>query len=202
MDISERITRSLNTVHTMFRHRGYTGLSQPLKTKLQKLNVLQMNAEYNNPWTNETEVIYCLWIPFNHVKLNSTIGKNEVLQFCKNLKTTDHVIFIADAVSFQAIDYMNNGDFYWEILSYDDTCCDKLAHSLVPTYRILKPEEIKILERKNGPRHTFPKMIARIDPIARFMDFRIGYVLEIKKRSDSAGMIYNYRIVTPADDLT
>jgi DNA-directed RNA polymerase subunit H (RpoH/RPB5) len=185
----------------MFIQRGYTDMTHPQKTKLGKLNVLLIHAIYLNRRSNIKERIHCLFVPFNHVKLNSAIGKNEVQDYCNTLLPDDHVIFIADAVSFQSIDFMNSKEFYWEILSYSDTCCDKMEHIRVPSYRVLCEKEILQIEELYGPRQTFPKMISRVDAIARFMDFRIDDVLEIKRRSSIGGSVVSYRLVTHADDL-
>lgn len=201
IDICERISRSLDTVHKMFRRRNYIDITEPSKVQLGLLNVICVKANYKNPRDGKTEQIHCLWIPFNHIKLNSAVGKNEISQYCSHLSDLDHVILIADAVSFQAVDYMKQSSFYWEILSYHDTSCDKMEHRLVPLYKILSETEIKNIEKKYGSRDKFPKMVVGLDAIARFMDFRLGDVVEIRKRSSIVGVALNYRQLVDSDSL-
>lgn len=198
MDFSDRMNNSLHTVTGVIcARRNYTHVKAPQKDTIDKLNVLVVTAKYRNHRSQVIENIYFVWINYNYTKMISSIGKGEIQKYTLDFKENDHIIFIADSVSFPAIDYMNNQCYYSEVLTYEETAFDKMNHVLVPKYRICSRNEIKEIEAKYGNKNTFPKMIAKIDPIARFMDFRPGDVLEITKKSKSL----RYRLVTLNEDM-
>ena len=105
-------------------------------------------------------------------------------------------------MSFQAIAHLKKSKFYWEVLSYTDTCFDKMSHSLLPKYKLLCESDVQEVEKKYGPRKLFHKMIARQDAIAKFMDYRVGDVVEICSKSAIAGNTITYRLVIDSDALT
>lgn len=202
MSFSDKVARSLSTVLKMFKVRGYTQINDPQKTIVDRLNVIEVSAKYNNPRNMKTEDVMCVWFPFNHLKLSSSVGKQTIAIFCqKKMKKNIHFIFVTDSVSFQAIDHLGSLPCYWEILSYNDTACAKNIHIYVPKYTLMDENQIKKLEKKIGPRKHFKKMIFRVDAMARFMDFRIGDVLEIEKSSIIGGKNTSYRIVIDENEI-
>lgn len=72
---------------------------------------------------------------------------------------------------------------------------DVLKNELVPEHRILSDEEKqKLLEKYNITAKQLPRILAT-DPVVKQIDSKIGDVLEIKRKSKTAGMSLYYRFV-------
>lgn len=70
-----------------------------------------------------------------------------------------------------------------------------LKHELVPEHRILSAEEKeKLLEKHNISIKQLPKILSG-DPVAEKIDAKTGDILEIKRKSPTAGIIMYYRHV-------
>lgn len=70
-----------------------------------------------------------------------------------------------------------------------------MKHDRVPKHKILKPEEKKkILEKYNIELHLFPKIRKR-DPVIKDMKPKIGDLVEITRKSPTAGETKYYRVV-------
>jgi DNA-directed RNA polymerase subunit H (RpoH/RPB5) len=200
MDITERIRRSLNTVRIMFEARNYKNVRGPTKTTLNKSHIIELFAEYTNPRNGEIEKVTCVWIPFNSLKLISTIGKQDIQEYCYRDQSC-HYIFITDSISFQAVEILTQILPYWEVLSYNDTACAKNNHCYVPQYQLLNESEIQAVEKQFGPRTGFHKMVAKVDAMARFMDFRKGDVVRVSKFSCIGGSVKGYRYLIAEDEI-
>jgi len=168
---------------------------------VNKLNVVELCAEYHNTRDGNMEKIMCVWFPFNYSKASSSTGKQDIQEYCSGYDKSHHCIFITDAISFQAVEYLNQSPFYWEVLSYDDTACAKNNHCYVPQYKLLTESEIKDVEKRYGSRQGFNKMIAKVDAMARFMDFREGDVILIDTFSCIGGTMKSYRFVISQDGV-
>jgi DNA-directed RNA polymerase subunit H len=71
-----------------------------------------------------------------------------------------------------------------------------LEHELVPEHRLLSFEEaVVVLKRLGVKPHQLPK-ISINDPIVRLLGAKPGDIIEIKRRSPTAGEAVYYRIVT------
>lgn len=70
-----------------------------------------------------------------------------------------------------------------------------LKHELVPEQRILPDgEREKLLEKLDITARQLPKILSA-DPVVKEMDAKIGDVLEITRKSLSAGVAVYYRLV-------
>jgi DNA-directed RNA polymerase subunit H (RpoH/RPB5) len=183
----------------MFVSRGYVRIREPIKTMINKLHVLEVQAVYWNPRSNVQETVYCVLVPFDAIKLSSSLGKRDVCTYCEENAggAQTHYMFITDSISFQAVAYLNSLPSYWEALSYDDTACAKNAHYYVPMYTVLTDIETQAVERRFGDRSKFNKMVARVDAMARFLDFRTGDVVRVKKANGAE----NYRLLIPEEHI-
>lgn len=202
MDTMRIITRSIRTVKRMFQLRGYTQITKPKKVQLETQGLLTVTAKYHNPRSSVArdkalETITCVWIPFNYQKMSASIGKNEIVDICRWCSGEQiHLILIADSVSFKAVEYLNSQDFVWEILTYRSLAFDPTRSMMVPTYHLLDDKEKAAVEATFGPASTYPKIIAKYDAIAVFLDFRVGDVLRVTKYSPIAGKGVSYRLVS------
>jgi len=70
-----------------------------------------------------------------------------------------------------------------------------LEHELVPEHRILSLEEaIEVLRRLGVPPNKLPR-ISINDPVVQLLGAKPGDIIEIKRRSQTAGEAVYYRIV-------
>lgn len=185
-----RFQRSLTVINTLFKRRNYTNVTKSFVISPGFMAVRAITAHDKS--------VVCIWARYDTSKQVANFSKPNLVHVMKTVEdNVDHLILVADSVSFHIIDFMKHQqDLYWEALTFDDLACDKMAHVKVPTYRLLCEHEVLELERRFGPRHKFNRMIARVDAIARFMDFRVGDVLEISRKSTHA---VTYRTVVSQD---
>lgn len=72
---------------------------------------------------------------------------------------------------------------------------DILKHNLVPEHVILSDEEAeKVLEKLKIRPDQLPKILPD-DPVVKAIDAKIGDVLKITRKSETAGIFVAYRIV-------
>ncbi|MEN2974503.1 MAG: DNA-directed RNA polymerase subunit H [Candidatus Caldarchaeales archaeon] len=70
-----------------------------------------------------------------------------------------------------------------------------LEHELVPPHRVLTPEEArKILEKYGIQPQQLPYILAS-DPVVREIGARPGDIIEIRRKSPTAGEAVYYRLV-------
>jgi len=72
-----------------------------------------------------------------------------------------------------------------------------LQHELVPEHRILTLEEAARLLRMLGVKPWQLPQISVNDPVARLLKAKPGDIIEIRRRSPTAGEAVYYRIVVP-----
>jgi DNA-directed RNA polymerase subunit H len=68
-------------------------------------------------------------------------------------------------------------------------------HELVPAHRILSEEEKKELLKKYGVTPAKLPKILSIDPVAKALGAKVGDVIEITRKSPTAGEAKYYRLV-------
>jgi len=70
-----------------------------------------------------------------------------------------------------------------------------LEHEWVPKHRIMKPQEVEELLKKYGiKKWQLPKMLVT-DPVAMLLGAKPGDVIEITRKSPTAGEAKYYRVV-------
>jgi len=74
-----------------------------------------------------------------------------------------------------------------------------LEHELVPQHRILSPEEAKeVLARYGVQPQQLPYILAS-DPVVRELGAKPGDIIEIKRKSPTAGEAVYYRLVVTGE---
>lgn len=119
-------------------------------------------------------------------------GKKLLTLVIETYPAYDDILIISDRVSYQAM-CCDIGHRHLETLGTKDLCCDKMNHVYVPKYRLLTEKEVLDLENRYGNRKTFPKILYRIDAIARLLGFRPGDVAEVTSMSNVVGEYKSYR---------
>lgn len=75
---------------------------------------------------------------------------------------------------------------------------DILQHEFVPAYRVMTSEEIsELLQKYNIKRNQLPK-ISTSDAMAVQMELKSGDIVEILRKSPTAGEAKYYRVVVDA----
>jgi DNA-directed RNA polymerase subunit H len=72
-----------------------------------------------------------------------------------------------------------------------------LQHELVPEHKLLSLEEAAELLRRLGVKPWQLPQISVNDPVARLLKAKPGDIIEIRRRSPTAGEAIFYRIVVP-----
>ncbi len=80
------------------------------------------------------------------------------------------------------------------ILSEGSVGLKILEHKWVPEHRIMSEDEVRELEKRFGPRWNFPKILST-DPIVQLLGAKVGDVIEITRKSETAGEAKYYRVV-------
>ena len=76
-----------------------------------------------------------------------------------------------------------------------DSEIDIFRHVLVPKARIMKKEEVEeLLKKYHTTKLHLPKILSK-DPMCKALDAKVGDVLEIKRKSPTAGESVYYRVV-------
>ncbi|KPU63157.1 DNA-directed RNA polymerase subunit H [Thermococcus sp. MV5] len=68
-------------------------------------------------------------------------------------------------------------------------------HVLVPEHRVLNEEEKEELLKKYNIKPSQLPQIKASDPVVQALEAKVGDVIEIKRKSPTAGVYYYYRIV-------
>lgn len=167
----------------MLHQRGYTILDRDIPPILPMFDTLMVS--FNNLHIGILEHILIIYG-------TGKLGKRRVSQLLTNLDKLDvhHVTIVCDNITTHAYSLLERHHTPFDVLRVQLIRLRIMSHTLVPTYHVLSPQEYKALISKYGPLSTFPKMKST-DPVARYMNFRIGYVLRIVHRN---GNIY-YRTV-------
>ena len=72
---------------------------------------------------------------------------------------------------------------------------DILQHKLVPEHTILSEEEDqKVLDDLNVRLDQIPKILPT-DPVVKAIDAKVGDILKITRKSETAGIFVAYRVV-------
>ena len=72
---------------------------------------------------------------------------------------------------------------------------DILQHKLVPAHTILSEEEAqKVLDDLNVRLDQIPKILPT-DPVVKAIDAKVGDILKITRKSETAGIFVAYRVV-------
>ncbi|MEB3851657.1 MAG: DNA-directed RNA polymerase subunit H [Desulfurococcales archaeon] len=72
-----------------------------------------------------------------------------------------------------------------------------LHHELVPEHRLLSLEEAAEVLRRLGVKPWHLPQISVNDPVARLLKAKPGDIIEVRRRSPTAGEEVAYRIVVP-----
>ena len=72
---------------------------------------------------------------------------------------------------------------------------DILQHKLVPEHTILSEEEAqKVLDDLNVRLDQIPKILPT-DPVVKAIDAKVGDILKLTRKSETAGIFVAYRVV-------
>lgn len=107
-----------------------------------------------------------------------------------------HIIIVTDKMSFQGLELLENSRHHCEVLTYRDISIPLLQHHLVPRYEVVSQEDVLKLEKHYGNlRFKFPKMVAKVGPVAKYLNLQQGQVVRIFE-----GTSLSYRFVVDLEE--
>lgn len=133
-------------------------------------------------------------IMFTKKKLLGKFYKRELKRICKKegLSTSGLKREIINRLA-KKLEYQKVAEYYWEIKK--ELKFNLFDHKLVPSHRILnKKEKKEILEKYNIVPEQLPKIRAE-DPGAMVVGAKEGDIVEITRKSPTAGETKYYRLV-------
>jgi DNA-directed RNA polymerase subunit H (RpoH/RPB5) len=170
--------------------RGYSQI-QPITTiDFNKKSYGFVTAVYDDPRSSIRRKIACII-----VAIGDTFSKKDAMLYIESLTDKVHTIVLAHTLGVYTAVYLtdNISVTTYEHLKYDDICCMKLTHSLVPIYKLMNEMEVKQLERLYGPREKFPKLVSPTDAMVRYLGMQVGDVFSVTEKNCNHDV--GYRLV-------
>lgn len=186
---------SLETMKKTLRHRGYTDIHPVQKCSIRNYVLWKITGTYNVRFAPAPTSFTCIWV---------LDEKKEVVPVPKSLLgllmndghlDCSHIILITSSISSHALAALAQYTAHYEIFSFQETLSFIGHHMYVPRYTILKEQDVVSYEQTYGSRHNFPKIIARVDPMARLMNLRPGDTVRVHRASRTSGTSFFLRYV-------
>ena len=177
----------LKNLLALFHARGYYEISEPSSFIANKISYHLLSASYLEPRRGVKTQVSCLVIPDGF-----SLNKKDALVYIQLLPHDCKCIVLVRNLGPQPAQCFRHLNF--EHLKYEDICCPKMEHVLVPNYRLVGHAETKELEKRYGEKTKFPKMVAKVDAMARYLDFQVGDIVEVAKKSPFSGISYRWVI--------
>jgi len=140
-------------------------------------------------------------LPIKCLVMNSTlnIGTRDVEDFLAVLPEPVHILLVGQSMSSPAKHLLTISGHEWEYLQFREVKFNILENVYVPTYTLLTKEQVVNVEKRFGSSDRFPEMIADVDPVARFMNFKVGDVLCAQENSSVSGQTVFFEKVVAQD---
>lgn len=125
------------------------------------------------------------------------IGKSSierVIEYYKSLNI-NHLILVVSVKMSSACSQIINNSIKVEIFKDEELMFNITKHELVPKHRIVSNEEkLQLFKQLKICDEQMPKILKR-DPVCRYLGANSGDVIEIKRKSRTAGFSIYYKIV-------
>ena len=132
---------------------------------------------------------------------NETTGVAYIRDLNKKFdkKKVKRRIFIGSGkVTRSALNELNDKNV--EFIPADLVLMDILEHEFVPKHEILSEAEVtKLLDQLQVPETALPYLLTT-DPVARVIGAKVGDIIKITRKSQTAGETIIYRLVVPDED--
>jgi DNA-directed RNA polymerases I, II, and III subunit RPABC1 len=117
------------------------------------------------------------------------------------LQEGDEMVFVLkdkinnmDSFNNMLESYLTTHNIFIQIFCLDNLMFNITNHMLVPTMRVVSPEDKdKILESYSAKEDQMPKIL-KSDPHAKFLGVRKGDLCQITRASETAGTYISYRL--------
>lgn len=186
-NVAEYDNFSINEVNAMFQNKQLDML-------------LEKSIESDNPNSSQRRV-------YIRYYLAKTLRPQNIQEMIDDLFNLEEVLTKEDTLMIVVKDDMNETTMnllkhIWEqdgilivIQSIKRLQYNILEHTLVPSHRVLTPDEVQVIKNKYNIMDDtqFPD-ISRFDPVAQVIGIRPGQVCEIIRPSKTAIQGYYYRI--------
>lgn len=177
--VAKTMIQRRQQLRTLLLARGYTVADD------QALLVLH-NTEYGAIYaTDQNTPVTCIIVPEG-----PSLNKKDATLYVDSMQPNGYTIILCPALGSQTRQFLVDRRVAFEHLHDGDICCNKPAHVLVPVYRKLGPAEIQAVVAKYGSQNSYPRLVEGEDAMARYLNFRAGDVLEVKKKDLSTHVAY------------
>jgi DNA-directed RNA polymerase subunit H (RpoH/RPB5) len=163
----------------MMQYRGYRDIQPEIPLKINKKLYGLVTAQYDDPRTSETKQINCIV-----VKGKDTFSKKDAMVYIQASTEKLHTIVLAQTMGPYTTAFMaeNEAVTTYEHIKYDDIVSMKPGHVLVPIYTLMSEKDVVQLEKKNGGRAKFPKLIHPADAMVRYLGMQVGDVYTVTEK--------------------
>lgn len=177
---------STKNIELLLLERNYTDVIRKKQSEC---------IQYNAKNIHQLDVV-CMMFEVNH-----SIKKSDLPHILNKSSKHIHFILVVNSISFQSKIILKNYFDRFEILHRDIVSIPILTHEYVPNYTLVKGTEMIELTKKFGDVSKFGKIVADIDPVAIYLDFRPGGVVKVEQKCPISGLNTYYRYIIHSNEL-
>lgn len=195
MNNKEFIGKSLTTIFEMLEDRGYEFYNinkDGYHETLYQNNNTSVDIEVDIDTNKKIKIMYFLAPKFAWNQLKSQF-ENDSEEKNKSYKLI--ILVLKDKISQNNIKAIHELGYNVEIFDIKELQFNISKHILVPKHTLIKDEKrIKDLIEKYSikTKYQFPHILKN-DPMSRYLGLRSGDVVEISRKSPTAGEYISYR---------
>ncbi|WUR05191.1 DNA-directed RNA polymerases I, II, and III subunit RPABC1 [Vairimorpha necatrix] len=184
-----------NTLLEMISQRGYTSdqLPLPYPSFISLFPNCDKDVSSINFVCKNNQTLVAI-----HFIDEDKIGKSAIekcIDYYKNMNITHLIIVINQKMSATSQNIVHISDLKIEIFKDEELLFNITKHVSVPKHRILSEEETRnVLKEKKMTIGEMPKILKK-DPVCRFYGAESGEVIEITRKSRTAGESIYYKVV-------
>jgi DNA-directed RNA polymerase I, II, and III subunit RPABC1 len=199
--VANRFFRMHRTALQMLSDRGYVVEPQDLEMDFETFQLSFSNAaELNAIYVHNNQSVQRIKTRFDipDEKFNNAA-------VLKLVAETDHeqinrcILILPEGIStklaLKNLARTKSSGKIFEVFSHKEVLINITEHELVPRHRPLSPEQKEeLLARYKLQESQLPRILAT-DPVVRYFGVDVGTVMEITRRSETAGRYVTYRLV-------
>lgn len=177
----------VKNVKNLLKERGFKKIEQEEAEKASMI----LTAEFDPPSGGKKEsVMVYVWDPEESV---GVAAAREIVKTLKNRKIDNRFVVGGSKFTRMAKEHFEENDV--EYISTELVMLNILEHKLVPKHRILSEKETKdVLDKLKVDKTQLPSIYIT-DPVAKIIGAREGDIIEVIRKSKTAGTSIAYRNV-------
>jgi DNA-directed RNA polymerase I, II, and III subunit RPABC1 len=199
--VANRFFRMHRTVLQMLNDRGYAVEPQDLEMDFETFQLSFSNAaELNAIYVHNDQSVQRIKTRFDipDEKFNNQAVQKLVMESNQDQINRCIIILPEGAHTPAALKNLaktKSAGKHFEVFSQKEVLINITEHELVPRHRPLSPQQKdELLARYKLNESQLPRILAT-DPVVRYFGVDVGTVMEITRRSETAGRYVTYRLV-------